>query len=84
MYGGSESVRVGKRTRKGEYKLNQHTVWFTEEAQIAIRKLSYRDSNESSTYREVYGVLFIGERFTSTKVTEVIIIFIPPSPLLNY
>ena len=55
---------MGKRTRKGEYKLNQHTVWFTAEAQVAIRKLSYRDSNESSTYIEMYGVLFIVKTFT--------------------
>ena len=38
LYSGSASIRVGKRTRKGEYKLSQHTVWFTADAQIAIRK----------------------------------------------
>jgi hypothetical protein len=65
LYSGSESVRVGKRTRKGEYKLSQHTVWFTAEAQIAIRKLSYRDRDESSTYREMYGVLFIVKTFAA-------------------
>ena len=53
MCSGSASVSVSKRTRKGEYKLSQHTVWFTAEAEIAIRKLSYRDRDESSTYREM-------------------------------
>ena len=74
LYGGSESVRVGKRTRKGEYKLSQHTVWFTEEAQIAIRKLSYRDRDESSTYREMYGVLFIVKTFAARAANSSLLI----------
>ena len=65
---------MGKRIRKGDYKLSQHTVWFTAEAQIAIRKLSYRDRDECSTYRELYGVLFIVKTFAARKTNSSLLI----------
>lgn len=74
LYSSSASVSVGKRTRKGEYKLSQHTVRFTAEAEIAIRKLSYRDRDESSTYREMYGVLFMVKTFANRAANSSLLI----------
>ena len=59
-------MRVSKRNRKGEYKVSMHTVWYTEEAQIAIKKLSFRDRDESSTYREMYGILLMVKTFATS------------------
>ena len=39
LFGGCESVLVRKRNRSGEYRVSQHSVWFTEEqAEIALNE----------------------------------------------
>ena len=63
-----------KRNRSGEYRVSQHSVWFTEEAKIAIKKLSVRDQDESSTYRELYGVLFMVKTFAARAANSSLLI----------
>ena len=84
LFGGTESVRVCKRNRRGEYKVSMHTVWYTEEAQIAIKKLSFRDRDESSTYREMYGVLFIVKTFAARAVGSSLLIQCDNQSVLDY
>ena len=74
LLGGCESVLVRKRNRRGEYKVSQHSVWFTEEAEIAIKKLSVRDQDESSTYRELYGVVFMVRTFAARAANSSLLI----------
>ena len=63
-----------KRSRRGEYKVSQHSAWFTEEAELAIKKLSVRDKDESSTYKELYGVLFMVKTFATRAVNSSLLI----------
>ena len=59
LMGSSETSFLRKRNRKGAIRVSKHTVWFTDEAEIAVKKLNLRERNESSTYRELWAIYFM-------------------------